>query len=125
VSSSVFLRVAADDESQPGIIKIFQELWGTEDLIASFDGMNASLPINEKTGRTDLKITKAWPRTSSPSAYSMADKRYRPKPTSNRPIRIISRYRKSRPERSGRWWSMRLEGISSNASSSFRCYWWI
>jgi hypothetical protein len=48
--------------SQPGIVRIFQELWGTEDLIASFDGMNASLPINAETGRTDIKITKAWPR---------------------------------------------------------------
>jgi hypothetical protein len=48
--------------SQPGIVKVFEEIWGTEDLIASFDGMNASLPINEKTGRTDLKLTKAWPR---------------------------------------------------------------
>jgi hypothetical protein len=72
VSSSAFLRVSADDESQRGIIKIFQELWGTEDLIASFDGMNASLPINEKTGRTDLKITKAWPRTS-PSCFFLCN----------------------------------------------------
>jgi hypothetical protein len=56
---------SADHESQPGIVRIFQELWGTDDLIASFDGMNASLPINEKTGRTDLTITKAWPRTST------------------------------------------------------------
>ena len=67
VSTSAFLRVFADDDSQPGIVRIFQELWGTDDLIASFDGMNASLPINEKTGRTDLKITKAWPRKSSSS----------------------------------------------------------
>lgn len=52
----------ADGASQPGIIKVFQELWGTEELIASFDGMNASLPINEKTGRIDQEITKAWPR---------------------------------------------------------------
>ena len=57
--------------SQPGIIKIFQELWGTEDLIASFDGMNASLPINEKTGRTDLKITKAWPSESTSRSYRL------------------------------------------------------
>lgn len=49
---------------QPGIIKVFQQIWGTEDLIASFDGMNASLPINEKTGRKDMTPTKAWPRKS-------------------------------------------------------------
>lgn len=55
--------------SQPNIVKIFQEIWGTDELIASFDGMNASLPINEKTGRTDLKITKAWPRESDPARY--------------------------------------------------------
>jgi len=67
VSTSAFLRMFADNDSQPGIVRIFQELWGTDDLITSFDGMNASLPINDKTGRTDLKMTKAWPRKSASS----------------------------------------------------------
>ncbi|WWC71807.1 uncharacterized protein I206_105766 [Kwoniella pini CBS 10737] len=47
--------------TQPAIIKIFEQIWGTKDLIASFDGMNASLPINEKTGRTDIEPTLPWP----------------------------------------------------------------
>ncbi|RSH91688.1 hypothetical protein EHS25_009057 [Saitozyma podzolica] len=47
--------------TQPGILKVFEQVWGTDDLIASFDGMNASLPINAKTGRNDIEPTKAWP----------------------------------------------------------------
>ena len=43
--------------SDPGIIKIFEQIWGTDDLIASFDGMNVSLPINPETGRTDIEET--------------------------------------------------------------------
>jgi hypothetical protein len=37
-------------------------VWGTDDLIASFDGMNATLPINAKTGRSDIPLTDKWPR---------------------------------------------------------------
>ncbi|KAJ0107200.1 hypothetical protein J7T55_007570 [Diaporthe amygdali] len=47
--------------SQPKIVEAFAQLWGTDDLIASFDGINITLPINEETGRTDLKPTGAWP----------------------------------------------------------------
>ncbi|WWD19454.1 hypothetical protein CI109_103914 [Kwoniella shandongensis] len=47
--------------TQPAIIKVFEQIWGTDDLIASFDGMNASLPINAETGRKDIKPTPAWP----------------------------------------------------------------
>lgn len=43
--------------SEPGIVEVFEQLWETEDLIASFDGMNVSLPVNEKTGRTDIETT--------------------------------------------------------------------
>ena len=49
------------DGSQPGIVRAFAKVWGTDDLIASFDGMNATLPIHEKYGRTDLSPTKPWP----------------------------------------------------------------
>lgn len=49
---------------QPKILEVFSQLWGTDDLIASFDGVNISHPVNEKTGRTDIKPTGAWPRTS-------------------------------------------------------------
>ncbi|OXH42290.1 hypothetical protein J008_00054 [Cryptococcus neoformans] len=47
--------------TDPGIRKIFEEIWETDDLIVSFDGMNASLPINDQTGRTDIKPTAPWP----------------------------------------------------------------
>ncbi|ROW00090.1 hypothetical protein VSDG_03550 [Cytospora chrysosperma] len=47
--------------SQSKILEAFAQLWDTDDLIASFDGINVSLPINEKTGRTDIEPTAAWP----------------------------------------------------------------
>ncbi|KUI66788.1 hypothetical protein VM1G_02266 [Cytospora mali] len=47
--------------SQPKIIEVFAQLWDTDDLIASFDGMNVTLPVNEKTGRTDIQPNEAWP----------------------------------------------------------------
>lgn len=52
-------------QPQPGILKAFQEIWRTDDLIASFDGINVSLPINKRHGRTDIEPTKAWPRSYS------------------------------------------------------------
>lgn len=48
--------------TQPGIIKAFEQVWGTDDLIVSFDGLNVSLPINPETGRTDIEPTAPWPR---------------------------------------------------------------
>lgn len=48
--------------SHPGIVDIFSTIWGTDDILASFDGMNVTMPINEKTGRTDIPLTEAWPR---------------------------------------------------------------
>ncbi|KAK1070466.1 hypothetical protein LTR12_008729 [Friedmanniomyces endolithicus] len=47
--------------TEPGIIKVFEQIWGTEDLITSFDGLNVSLPVNPKTGRTDISETAPWP----------------------------------------------------------------
>ncbi|WVQ82428.1 hypothetical protein IAT38_004556 [Cryptococcus sp. DSM 104549] len=47
--------------TEPAIVKLFEQIWGTDDLIASFDGMNASLPINSETGRTDISTTSPWP----------------------------------------------------------------
>ena len=46
----------------PAIQEVFAQYWGTSDLIASFDGINATLPINKEHGRTDLTPTEAWPR---------------------------------------------------------------
>lgn len=53
------------NKSQPKILEAFAQLWDTDDLIASFDGINITLPINEETGRTDIKPTGAWPRKRS------------------------------------------------------------
>jgi hypothetical protein len=47
--------------TEPGIQKTFAQIWGSEDLIASFDGMNVSLPVNEKNGRKDIEPTEPWP----------------------------------------------------------------
>ncbi|EGP90512.1 unnamed protein product [Zymoseptoria tritici ST99CH_1A5] len=47
--------------SHPGILKVFSQVWGTDDLIASFDGINISLPVNPEVGRTDIAATKPWP----------------------------------------------------------------
>lgn len=56
-------RLLADVQSrQPKILEIFSQAWGDNDLIASFDGINISHPVNEKTGRTDIKPVDAWPR---------------------------------------------------------------
>lgn len=44
-------------ESEPGILKVFEQIWETNDLIASFDGMNISFPVNPETGRTDIEPT--------------------------------------------------------------------
>lgn len=59
VSTILSTHSRADEKSssEPGILKVFEQLWGTKDLIASFDGMNVSLPVNEKTGRTDIETT--------------------------------------------------------------------
>jgi len=47
--------------TEPAIIDTFSKIWGTDDLIGSFDGLNIALPVNEKHGRTDIKPTQAWP----------------------------------------------------------------
>lgn len=47
--------------SEPGVVATFAAIWGTEDLIASFDGMNVSLPVNPTSGRKDIETTQPWP----------------------------------------------------------------
>jgi hypothetical protein len=46
----------------PGIFQTFADVWGTDDLISSFDCINITLPINAETGRTDIEPTGKWPR---------------------------------------------------------------
>lgn len=48
----------------PGIRRVFEQLWGTSDLIASFDGINVSFPLGP--GRQeDVEPTKPWPHIDS------------------------------------------------------------
>lgn len=58
---------------QPGILDIFAQVWGTSDLIASFDGMNVTMPINAESGRVDVKPTEAWPRKPNPHPWASSD----------------------------------------------------
>jgi len=41
--------------TEPKIVDIFEKLWGTKDLLCSFDGFNCTLP-----GRTDINWSP-WP----------------------------------------------------------------
>ncbi|GFZ46429.1 hypothetical protein JCM24511_04676 [Saitozyma sp. JCM 24511] len=45
---------------EPGVISAFQDLWGTEELIVSFDGVNVTFPYGPH-GRTDIEVTPPWP----------------------------------------------------------------
>lgn len=63
-------------KSQPKILEAFAQLWGTDDLIASFDGINVTLPINEEHGRTDIYPTGAWPRKRNKHLISPPACRY-------------------------------------------------
>lgn len=48
-------RMSWEARTEPAIIEIFEKLWGTKELICSFDGMNVSMP-----NRTDVKWSP-WP----------------------------------------------------------------
>jgi hypothetical protein len=61
-SALLFGREWTDADRVPEIQNAFAKVWGTDDLIASFDGMNATLPINATTGRSDVPLTDKWPR---------------------------------------------------------------
>lgn len=43
---------------------MFAQLWDTSDLIASFDGINVSLPLGPQ-GQRDIQPTKPWPHIDS------------------------------------------------------------
>ncbi|GAA6023650.1 hypothetical protein JCM10207_005098 [Rhodosporidiobolus poonsookiae] len=42
------------------VVQVFEELWGTKELIVSFDAINFCLPVGPHA-RTDLEPTKPWP----------------------------------------------------------------
>jgi hypothetical protein len=48
-------KMAWEARTEPNVVAIFEKLWGTNELITSFDGMNISLP-----NRTDLNWSP-WP----------------------------------------------------------------
>ncbi|KAH7398788.1 hypothetical protein DE146DRAFT_504849 [Phaeosphaeria sp. MPI-PUGE-AT-0046c] len=48
-------KVIWDARTEPGVIDAFEKLWGTRDLLVSFDGMNLTLPS------ADLKPSTPWP----------------------------------------------------------------
>ncbi|CZR57791.1 uncharacterized protein PAC_07680 [Phialocephala subalpina] len=56
-----------DARTEPGILKIYEDLWGTKELVVSFDGFNIGLPK-----RTDVEGTP-WPHCDqAPSRKGLA-----------------------------------------------------
>lgn len=51
---------SAADASNPAVLAVFAQLWGTTDLIASSDGINVSLPLGPD-GQEDVQPTPPWP----------------------------------------------------------------
>ncbi|KKY21922.1 putative phytanoyldioxygenase [Phaeomoniella chlamydospora] len=49
-------RFMWEARTEPGVIEAFTKLWGTDKLLASFDGMNFTLPSG-----TPLEPTQPWP----------------------------------------------------------------
>lgn len=37
-------RMAWEARTEPAVIEIFEKLWGTNELLSSFDGLNISMP---------------------------------------------------------------------------------
>ena len=46
--------------SEPKVIQTFAELWGTDELLVSFDAVNVTFPYGEH-GRTDEPWVTPWP----------------------------------------------------------------
>lgn len=46
--------------TEPKVLETFQQLWGTDELVVSFDAINISLTLGPH-GRTDIFPTKPWP----------------------------------------------------------------
>ena len=53
---------------EPSVIKVFQELWETENLLASFDGINFTLPRSIELSGVD---GKAWPHVDQSPARTV------------------------------------------------------
>ncbi|TVY14532.1 putative phytanoyl-CoA dioxygenase [Lachnellula arida] len=48
-------RFMWEARQEPGVIEAFEKLWGTKELLVSFDGMNFTLPSNPRAA------TEPWP----------------------------------------------------------------
>ncbi|KXT02654.1 hypothetical protein AC578_1140 [Pseudocercospora eumusae] len=46
-----------DARLEPGVLAAFEKIWGTKELLASFDGINYTLPLPE----SDRKPSTPWP----------------------------------------------------------------
>ncbi|KAL8279347.1 hypothetical protein RQP46_008159 [Phenoliferia psychrophenolica] len=57
VTHEAFVWKARQEE---GVLQAFTDLWGTDELICSFDAINISLPVGPH-GRTDIPLTGRWP----------------------------------------------------------------
>ncbi|KAF2031074.1 hypothetical protein EK21DRAFT_111317 [Setomelanomma holmii] len=59
-------KVIWDARTEPAVIDAFERLWGTRELLVSFDGMNLTLPS------TDLKPSTPWPHVDqNPNSKGM------------------------------------------------------
>ncbi|KAK8223776.1 hypothetical protein HDK77DRAFT_44631 [Phyllosticta capitalensis] len=64
--SSTHEKFVWESRMEPGVIDVFTKLWGTDELLCSFDGMNITLPRQK-----DLKWTP-WPHCDqSPERLGM------------------------------------------------------
>lgn len=54
--------------SEPAVTQAFTELWGTEELIVSFDAVNVTFPYGEH-GRKDIEWVNPWPYVFAPSDH--------------------------------------------------------
>ncbi|KAI5922992.1 hypothetical protein F4810DRAFT_233025 [Camillea tinctor] len=60
-----------DLKSEPGLIEKFEQLWGTRELLVSFDGLNLSIPEKERP-ETD-QIFAPWPHVDQSPLHSGFD----------------------------------------------------
>ncbi|RYP80003.1 hypothetical protein DL769_002672 [Monosporascus sp. CRB-8-3] len=67
MKGGVILNYCAAHENEPGVIEPFAQLWGTDELLVSFDSVNITLP-----GRTDVDGSP-WPHVDqSPTRKGLA-----------------------------------------------------
>ncbi|GAA5972513.1 hypothetical protein JCM11641_001878 [Rhodosporidiobolus odoratus] len=53
-------RFVWEARTEEKVVEVFEELWGTKELLVSFDAINFSPPVGPH-GRTDIEPAKPWP----------------------------------------------------------------